>query len=397
MQRRAFMRLAGGGAVLAAAAGAAWFAGRSAFEVPPAAVAAWSGPAGEEELRRWVLAHALLAPNPHNMQPWLADLRQPGRITLHLDPQRMLPATDPWGRQIMMGVGCFVELLHLAAAQRGHGTRIQWFPDGEPAPRLDGRRLAVIELLPDHSVKPDPLFAQVLHRRTDRRAYDPAGAPRPADLELLQSAVAGLEVTLGVTGRAGASAGEQAQLEAIRAIARQAWRIELLTEPAMMESMRVLRVGASEIERHRDGIAITSPLLVMLERSGLFDRTRFPAADSQAIQGQIRDFDVITAATPAYLWLLSKGNQRREQLEAGRAYMRVALAASALGLALHPNQQALQEYPEVAAPYRAIHETLGARANGQTVQMLARLGRLRPDQGVAGPAPRRGLPALLMA
>ena len=42
MQRRQFMRLAGGGVVLAAVA---WpLAGCSAFDVPPAAVAAWLPP-----------------------------------------------------------------------------------------------------------------------------------------------------------------------------------------------------------------------------------------------------------------------------------------------------------------------------------------------------------------
>ena len=40
-------------------------------------------------------------------------------------------------------------------------------------------------------------------------------------------------------------------------------------------------------------------LLVLLARTGLFDRSRFPAADSQTIQAQIKDFDAITASTPS--------------------------------------------------------------------------------------------------
>ena len=386
IQRRRFIRLAGGGLVAAAVAGP--LAGCSAFEVPPGAVAAWQGPPADTELRRWLLAHALLAPNPHNMQPWLADLRTPGEITLRLDPQRLLPATDPYGRQILMGAGAFLELLVMAAAERGQRAELALFPDGEPAERLDGRTFARVRLVADATVARDPLFAQVFRRRTDRRAYDPARSPSAADVQQLRAAAAPFGVRFGLAGTAAA---DGPRVQAIRDIAREAWRLELTTEAPMMESMKVLRIGAAEIDQHRDGITITSPLLVMLVRTGLFDRTKFPAPDSQATQGQIKDFDAITASTPAYLWLVTEGNRRPQQVDAGRAYVRVNLAGAALGLAMHPNEQSLQEYPEVAGPYQAIHALLDAPAPRFTVQMLARLGHLPAGAGAAAPAPRRGL------
>ena len=94
-----------------------------------------------------MLSYALLAPNPHNLQPWLADLHTPGQITLSLDAQRLLPATDPFGRQILMGAGAFLELLSLAAAERGHRVELALFPDGLPGPRLDDRPFARLRLL----------------------------------------------------------------------------------------------------------------------------------------------------------------------------------------------------------------------------------------------------------
>ena len=386
LQRRQFIRLAGGGLVLAAVA--APLAGCSAFEVPPGAVAAWQTPPAELELRRWVLAHALLAPNPHNMQPWQADLARPGEILLRLDPQRLLPATDPYGRQILMGAGAFLELLAMAAAERGHRAELALFPEGEPAGRPDARPFARVTLVPDGSVPRDPLFAQVFKRRTDRRAYDAARAPSAADVQRLAAAAAPFALRFGL---AGATPADGPRVQAIRAIAREAWRLELGTEPAMMESIRVLRIGAAEIDQHRDGITITRPLLVALERAGLFDRSRAPAPDSQAMSSQIEEFDAITRDTPAYLWLATEGNRRTQQIEAGRAYVRVNLAGTAAGLAMHPNQQALQEYAEVAGPYRAIHALLDAPAPRFTVQMLARVGFLRAGDDPAPPAPRRGL------
>jgi hypothetical protein len=387
MQRRQFIRLGSGGLVWAAVAGTS-LAGCSAAQVPSGAVAAWQPPA-QTDLRHWVLAHALLAPNPHNMQPWLADLGTPGQITLRLDPQRLLPATDPFGRQILMGAGAFLELLVMAAAARGHRADVALFPQGEPGPALadiHALPFATVRLLPDAAAQPDPLFAQVLQRRSDRRAYDPARLPSAADLQRLQAAAASQPVRFGAT-----TAADRARVAASRQIARAAWRIELTTEATMMESVRVLRVGAAEIDQHRDGISITSPMLIALEKVGLFDRSRFPGADSQAVKGQIQDFDAITASTPAYFWLVTEGNARAQQVAAGRAHVRVNLAASAAGLALHPNEQALQEYPEVAGPYQAVHALLDAPAPRFTVQMLARLGHLPAGTAAAGPAPRRGL------
>lgn len=386
MQRRRFLRLAGGGVVLAATAGG--LGGCSIAAVPPGAVAAWQGPPAQAELRHWVLAHALLAPNPHNMQPWLADLGVPGQITLRLDPGRLLPATDPFGRQILMGAGAFLELLVMAAAARGHRAELALFPQGEPAERLEARPelpFATVRLVPDAGARPDPLFAQVFQRRTDRRAYDPTRAPAQADLQRLREAASPLPLRLGFTTSADGD-----RLAKVRAIAREAWKIELTTEAPMMESMRVLRVGSAEIDRHRDGITITSPLLVLLDKTGLFDRSRFPAPGSQTISTQIKDFDAITASTPAYFWLVTEGNRRAQQIDAGRAHVRVNLAATAAGLVLHPNEQALQEYPEVAGLYQALHALLDAPAPGFTVQMLARLGYLPAGIAAAGPAPRRG-------
>ena len=68
---------------------------------------------------------------------------------------------------------------------------------------------------------------------------------------------------------------------------------------------------------------------------------------------------------------------------------RAQLAATAHGLAMHPLQQALQEYPEQAPHYAAIHALLGAGGGRGTVQMWARLGYAPP----VGPAPRRGVQA----
>ncbi len=101
-------------------------------------------------------------------------------------------------------------------------------------------------------------------------------------------------------------------------------------------------------------------------------------------------FNEITTATPGYLWITTQGNSRRQQVDAGAAHVRVNLAATGLGLSLHPNQQALQEYPEVAGQHAAIHQLLDAPSPQFTVQMLARLGHAMPGDGPVPPAPETG-------
>ena len=115
MHRRAFVRLVGGGVVAAAAAPLAG----CGSGLPPEALAPWQGPGQEPDLRRWILGHAILAPHSHNLQSWLVDLRTPDEILLRCDPTRLLPETDPFSRQIMMSHGTFIELLDLAARERG--------------------------------------------------------------------------------------------------------------------------------------------------------------------------------------------------------------------------------------------------------------------------------------
>ena len=77
------------------------------------------------------------------------------------------------------------------------------------------------------------------------------------------------------------------------------------------------------------------------------------------------------------------------QINAGRAYARVQLAATAHGVAMQPLQQALQEYPEQAQSYADIRRLLDAPQPASTVQMWARVGYAPP----VDPAPRRGLDA----
>ncbi len=130
--RRNFIRILGGGVVLAAGSGI-WAATRE----PAAARRPWMTAGedkAEQDVRRHALSFAVLAPNPHNKQPWLVDLSRPGELKLYCDLDRRLPQTDPFDRQITIGLGAFLEILSMAAAERGYRAEITPFPQRRAPP-----------------------------------------------------------------------------------------------------------------------------------------------------------------------------------------------------------------------------------------------------------------------
>ncbi|MDZ4145274.1 MAG: twin-arginine translocation pathway signal protein [Burkholderiales bacterium] len=370
--RRNFIRLVGGGAVLAATAP---LAGCSS-DYPAAAVAAWQGPREEPDLRRWALAHALLAPNSHNRQPWLADLREADAITLLVDRDRTLPMTDPWFRQIMVSQGTFLELLVIALQERGLDPQVQLFPQGEPGEKvLDDRPVARVGWTPGAPAPArDPLFAQILRRHTAKVGYDTARPVDPAQVQALKTVVPPT-VAFGATL-------EPARVAELRTLCREAAKVEIGTPRTMMESLRLMRIGPAEIARHRDGITLMSPFVRVLSAVGLFDRTEAPAVGSTGYQGALQLFEEQSSTAMGFVWLNTDqaaaraiGRIRASQVEAGRAYVRLQLKATELGLQMHPMSQANQEFDEMKPWYDKLHQTLnGQPASERVVQMFCRIG-----------------------
>ena len=380
MNKRQFLRISGGG--LIAAATLSSLPGCSS-DLPPEAIAAWRPPAADMDIRRWAISHALLAPHAHNLQSWLVDLDTPDTIVLRLDLRRLLPETDPWSRQLVISQGTFLELLQIAANERGYRADISMFPQGEfDAKTPDSRPTALIRLGKDDGVKADPLFAHIFNRHTHRGVYENR-IPNAQARQTLADSVKDFSVQLGLV------TSEEASMQQHRAIAMDAWRIEMQTPHTLLESYKVLRVGPQEIAQHRDGISLNTPMVRGLVALNLFDRSKPSEPDSSAIKGQISEFNDKMSTTPACVWLSTSDNSRRTQMLCGRAYVRLQLAATALGLRMHPLSQALQEYPEQTNNYKAIHELLVGKDSTATVQMWTRLGYAP----VGSPSPRRGLQA----
>lgn len=387
--------------VLALLAAAPFGAGACSPSNLPDPIAAWRDPgAGEADPRRFALAHAILAPNPHNRQPWLIELVGEDEFIFNVDLDRLLPATDPFDRQITLGCGAFLELFDLAARANGHVAEINLWPEGEPQPRLDSKPIAHVKLLAQETPK-DPLFDQILARRTNREAFEAREVPEDQLVSAANDAIWPWRPP-NVGGTADASpvltplhiewsrTGEQ--LAALRALAWNGFDRECHTPAAYQESVDLMRVGRAEIATHRDGLVLDGPMIEFARMVGLLNRATLADVENSFTKQGIEAWRPLAENAPTYAWMTSLENTRTAQIIAGRAYARFNLAATARGLAMHPWSQTLQEYPEMAELYAEAERITEAR-EGQTVQMLVRVGY---SETVA-PAPRRGLAEHLRA
>lgn len=346
LSRRKVLTVIGGGSVLAATASAAGFL---TSRTPHDARAPWEAAGSYADPRLNALSFALLAPNPHNLQPWLVALKGDDAVTLWRDPDKALPQTDPDDRQIIIGMGCFLEQLVLAAGATGYSVDLSLWPDGEQGP--------IAQAVFTDGAEADPLARQIMQRRSCKEPFErtPVPASLANELELYADVYT-----------------DARTVEALKTLTWQAWMTEADTPRTLQESVDLMRFGKSEINANPDGIDLGGPFLETLMLAGVVSRRVQSDPQSAGFRQGVEIYREMLHATPAYAALTSLANTPADQIEAGRRWLRLNLKCAELGLALHPVSQCLQEFAEMKPHYDRAHSLLST--DGKTVQMLGRLG-----------------------
>ncbi len=335
--------------------------------IPKKALLAWNRieDAPPADIRLDVFRYAILAPNPHNRQPWIIELVGNNEAIIYCDLERRLPETDPFDRQILIGFGCFLELARMAAAERSVRMDVKQFPKGTPDGRLDTRPIAHIRFIADNTIQKDSLFTFIPMRRSNKQPFD---LNRSVDQTTLMMLVA------QASSEAQASfASNEDTVKTLRTHTWDAWMVEFKTQRTWMETVNLMRIGKSEIEANPDGVSIGGPFLESLALAGQLSRDQIAKSGTTANKASEKKYLSILASGMAYIWITTNGNSRVDQLEAGRVYVRMNLEASRQGLGFHPISQALQEFPEMKKSFDAVQVTLNV-TSGQRTQMLVRLG-----------------------
>jgi hypothetical protein len=308
-------------------------------------------------------AFAILAPSAFNSQPWLVKLPRDDILMLRCDLACRLPNSDPCDRMMTISLGSFLELLRMAAAEQGYRVEIEPFPLGEPGAQLDDRPIASVKFIRGDAIQ-DPLFAQVLERRTCRRPFE----KKLVDAHLLR------QICAVAPGRVGVESSNNPKfVNRIALLAFQAFEVEKRTPRMNQEQIRLIRLGDEEAEASPDGLDLNVPEVDAAVCGGVSIRALLADPESLASHLQINRYRRLCESAVACVWLSTEGNTRRDQLEAGRDWLRLHLKATELGLSLEPQSPALNDYPEMHDMFGLLHDTLGAHS-GRRIQMLSRVG-----------------------
>jgi hypothetical protein len=239
----------------------------------------------DTEPRRQAMSFALLAPNPHNRQPWLVDLSEPAVVAHYADPDRLLPHTDPMSRQITICLGCFPETMRIAASLGVDDVKITPFPMGENPNGIDSRPVPRAVFRAGATVAPDPLFAQIPDQSLMKDPFDTACSV-PAD------ALRGLSADKHGTVAGGSVA--DTDIAKLRGLTHDALPVEIDTPRTCKETFDLFRIGRDEVDANPDGIDFTGPLFEILAATGLMARKSVMDPTSQACKAGLDTVDADT-------------------------------------------------------------------------------------------------------
>ena len=256
------------------------------------------------------------APSAHNTQPWTIDYRA-AEIVIGADPGRSLPASDPSGRDLALGLGAFAETCLIVAADAGLSVTVDL---------SDPRQIRLVPAARRY----DTIFhrVDVDARRVARGPY----APGLLDLVILAALEPGI-----VHVRSHALAGDLAVAD----------RHMFGTPPVARELRTWLRLDPRDPRYHRDGLTDRALGLTRVEArllSGalraypLTRRLGLPALLAASGRNLLRYDGSVLVLTAR------EGDLR----DAGRRLLRTWLLLGRFGLAVHPLSQLL-DCPATAA------------------------------------------------
>ena len=321
--RRKVLALAGGGTLVLVAGGGVWRAADQGV------FSTGQGPA-YEPWDDWhtatkgpldLVRAAILAANPHNTQPWLFQVT-PSRINLFADRRRNIGAIDPFLREMHIGLGCALENLLLAAAANGYTTQVTLLPDAS-----DVTLVARIDLAPG-VVTVSNLYKVIPQRHTNRYPYDTGRPVSSATLAALSAL--GNDPEVNIFWLASAPLRKQVGdflVEATHALVADKTQIE--------ESDHWYRATWQDIQQYRDGITLDAAGLPDWERA--IGKMLPPPSQEQQDSTFLQNTATQAQTAGAFgLLAVRDGQDRAQQLRAGRLWERMHLWATKEGLAMQP-------------------------------------------------------------
>jgi hypothetical protein len=343
-------------------------------------------PFAVETVRR-ALELARLAPSAHNTQPWRVTTHE-GRLVIGVDPRRHLTHSDPMQRDLRLAMGGFVEALRIALRH-----------EGAIAGPTDAPAGAFAALAFEGSCAREVKETSLLRRRqTSRLAYSPR-EPDAAAVDALAAAARKEGLALHVAAR---GTPDRGKLDGwFFAATREAW-----LDPASLAELRTwvrfdpegVRPPTDGLSTHCLGLGTLDGLGVLLAVQAAPWRAAAAAFVAPFAAESLARSETRQVAEAPFVALLV-ADKEGDAAASGAGLLRVWLAATELGLAIHPISALLDRRGWEVARHLGVGTgrlmfacRLGRsapppRAGRLPVDRFARLTGLRPAPLTASAAP----------
>ena len=326
LSRRDFLKL--GGAALVIVAGGSVFRAvdQGMFSVGQGiAYEPWKNWRDAASPAERIVAAGILASNPHNSQPWLFRITT-STIDLFAVPERQIGVIDPFRREMVIGLGCAIENMRLAAEAEGFKADIRLMPN--PTTESHAASISLAESSPATSA----LYEAIPHRYTNRAAYDTNRAIEEEIFSGIDSLVTVSTVRLFWFKDESARAKfGQVAIAAAEAL--------IADEQQSMDSHKWWRQDWDELQSNADGITLDAQGLgTFISSAAKFLPDMSRQSNDQSFVKNVRDISVPTAAAFGIL-AVPNDMDFTQRLQCGQIWQSIHLWATPQGLAMQPLNQ----------------------------------------------------------
>jgi len=319
------------------------------------------------------IAYGLTAPSPHNTQSWFIDTISDTEMLLYV--KHVIPETDPPARQIMMGAGCFIELVNVGMSQEGYETKVDYLPEGDfriSANQISEKPVARITLVKNGSTKKDVLFDYIYQRGTNRKPYKGKMISQ-TEFESIQTLMGNHHNQLQFfTGKE--------QMQPYLDIFSKAMEIETKTKATNEETRQKFRFSEKELAEKKDGISLQQMgyegFILKIATKQMNNGDSLTWHSKKTFKATMKGINKGIYSSKGLIFFKTKTNTKLDWLKSGRDYARFNIAIAKLGIVTHPYNQVIQEYTEMEELQKKF-KALSKVQNGEKTQMIVRIGRAK--------------------
>lgn len=285
-----------------------------------------------------ILYLASLAPSGHNAQPWVVRILEPKHWVIGSNKKRWLPAVDPENREMLLGIGAFLENMVLAAGTFGYSVDVKIIAKNRTDADIADVRLrkdkvqefAVEKIKKRRTVRGDFLDQEI---KGDDLKYITKHDTRPCLVQI--------QSPHSFYFPNNSPQGKYLQAGTIEANRTQAFR-----DPAQEELSDWIRWSNKDAKQYRNGL--TPESMEIKGIAGFFVRSFY---DRQSVlKKSFRDQTVDVAAKQVktcagWLVVTSSDSSVSALIEHGRVFQNMLLKIRDKMIAIHPMTQMLEEKP----------------------------------------------------